>query len=142
MAPPSNPNNNNGQNIAEAVQEISERASLLVREEIELAKAEVKESVTKIAQGAAIGAAAGVFILVAFLMILHGLAWLAWWALPVGGDEFFWGFFFVAGIFLVIAGIAGFVAAKLVKSGQSPAPTMAITEAQRIKDTVQEAANK
>ena len=37
------------QNIATAIAEISERASLLVHEEIELAKAEVTEKVTKLA---------------------------------------------------------------------------------------------
>ena len=39
------------QNIAQAIQEVSERATLLVREEIELAKAEVTEKVTKLDQG-------------------------------------------------------------------------------------------
>ena len=49
--------------LARAVQEVSDRASVLIREEIELAKAEVSAKVTKLAKGAAIGAAAGVFLL-------------------------------------------------------------------------------
>jgi hypothetical protein len=36
------------QNIATAIAEVSERATLLVREEIELAKAEVSEKATKL----------------------------------------------------------------------------------------------
>ena len=47
---------NNTQNIAEAIQEVSERAQLLVREEIELAKAEVTAKVTKLIKGAVIAA--------------------------------------------------------------------------------------
>ena len=53
------------QNIAEAIQEVSERASLLVREEIELAKAEVTEKVTKLVKGAVVGIAAGIFVVFA-----------------------------------------------------------------------------
>ena len=47
--------------LAQTVQEISERASLLVREEIELAKAEVTDKVTKLIKGAVVGIVAGVF---------------------------------------------------------------------------------
>ena len=64
------------QNIAAAVADISERASILVREEIELAKAELTEKTTKIAKGAAVGAIAGIFFVWAVLFLLIGLAWL------------------------------------------------------------------
>ena len=37
--------------LGEIVTEVSEKASLLVREEIELAKAEITEKVTKLTQG-------------------------------------------------------------------------------------------
>ena len=40
-------NDTTTQNIAEAIQEVSERATLLVREEIELAKLEVTEKITE-----------------------------------------------------------------------------------------------
>ena len=53
----------NGQpeNFAQALTEVSERVTVLVREEIELAKAEVTEKVAKIARGAAAVAAGAVF---------------------------------------------------------------------------------
>ena len=57
--------------LGEIVSEVSEKASLLVREEIELAKAEVTEKVMRIAKGAAIGAAAGVFLLFALVYFMH-----------------------------------------------------------------------
>ena len=121
--------------IAQAIQEVSDRAQILVREEIELAKAEVTTKVTKLAKGAAVGAAAGIFVVVAMLFLLHGLAWFAWWALPVGDSQIFWGFLFVAALFLVLGAIAGYLAARWLKSGAPPTPQMAIDEAKLIRET-------
>ena len=124
-----------GTQIAQAVQEITEKASLLVREEIELAKAEVTEKVTKLAKGGAIGAAAGIFVLGATLLILQGLAWLAWY-LIFPSTQFFWGFFTGAGILIILAALAGYIASRLFKSSSPPTPALAIEEAQRIRTTV------
>ena len=125
--------------IASAIQEITEKAQLLVKDEIELAKTEVELKVKALGKGAAIGAAAGIFVLAALLMIMHGLAWLAWYVLPVNSASFFWGFFFVAGVFLVLAAIAGFLASRFFKKGSPPKPVMAIEEGKRIQQTVNEA---
>ena len=128
---------NSQANIIAAINEVSDKAQLLVREEIELAKVEVTEKLTTLARGLAIGIAAGVFVLAGLLMLLHGTAWLAWYVLPVGDNlNYFWGFYLVAGILFIIGGIAGFLAARWLKSVQSPAPDMAIEEAQLIKETV------
>ena len=118
------------------MQEVAERAQLLVREEIELAKAEVTIKAKKLGKGGAIGAAAAIFVLGALILILHGFAWLIWWALPIGDDLIFVGFFIEAVILLIIAAIAGYVASKLFKAGAPPTPDLAIEEAQRIKETV------
>jgi hypothetical protein len=127
-------------NLVQAVQDVSERASVLVREEIELAKAEVTEKVTKLGKGAAVAAAAGLFVVGALQLILFGLAYLAYWAIPFPGDtannQVFWGFFTVAAILLVLAGLAGYIATRAVKAGAPPAPKMAIEEARLIKETV------
>lgn len=124
------------QNAAAAVQDIAERVSLLVREEIELAKAEVTEKVTKLLKGIVIGVAAGIFAVTGLLFFLHGLAWLAWFALPVGTSAYFWGFFFVAGLLFVLGGLAGYLAARLLKDSSPPVPEMAIDEAGKIKRTL------
>ena len=47
--------------LARAIQDVTEKAQLLVREEVELAKAEMTEKVTKLIKGAIFGIVAGVF---------------------------------------------------------------------------------
>ena len=93
-------------NIAAAITEISERATLLIRDEIELARAEIGAKVGKLVTGAVVGIAAGVFIAVAMLFALIGLAWLATFEL-FPADQFFWGFFVVAGLLLVLGVLGG-----------------------------------
>jgi uncharacterized membrane protein YqjE len=124
------------QNIAQAIQEVSDRATLLVREEIELAKAEVTEKVTKLVKGAVVGIAAGIFVVFALIYLLHGFAWLTWYEL-FPDQQYFWGFFVVAAVLLLLGALAGYIAARAMKSGAPPTPVMAIDEAKRIKETVQ-----
>ena len=120
--------------LAQTVQEISERASLLVREEIELAKAEVTEKITKLLRGIVIGIAAGLFVVIGLLFLLHGMAWLAWYVLPTGSSlSYFWGYFVVAGLLFGLGGLAGYLAAKFFKQSAPPVPKMAMDEAGKIK---------
>jgi uncharacterized membrane protein YqjE len=138
LPPPPRPPSPDGDGVsplARSIQEISERAQVLVREEIELAKAEIQVKGAKLAKGAAIGAAAGLFVAVALLFILIGFAWLAWY-LIFPGTTYFWGFFLVAAILLIVAAIAGFVAKRAFEAGSPPQPTMAIEEAKLIRETV------
>ncbi len=123
------------QNLAQAINEVSERASLLLREEIELAKAEITEKLTRLIKGAVVGIAAGIFALVALLFLLHGFAWLAWSEL-FGGQAYYGGFFVVAGVLLVLGAAAGFFAAKAVRGSSPPVPAMAIDEARKTKQAV------
>jgi uncharacterized membrane protein YqjE len=124
------------QNIAAAIQEVSDRASLLVREEIELAKVEVTEKVTKLIKGAVVGIAAGIFAVFGLIYLLHGFAWLAWYEL-FPDEQFFWGFFVVAAVLFLVGALAGYIAARAMKSGAPPTPKLAIDEAKLIKETVQ-----
>ncbi len=124
------------QNIAQAIQEVSDRATLLVREEIELAKAEVTEKVTKLIKGAVVGIAAGIFVVFALIYLLHGFAWLTWYEL-FPDQQYFWGFFVVAAVLLLLGALAGYIASRAFKSGAPPTSQLAIAEAKRIKETVQ-----
>jgi hypothetical protein len=125
------------QNIAAALVDVSERVTLLVREEIELAKAEVASKLKKLIRGLVVGAAAGVFLLLALLFALHGFAWLLWYELPTGRTpNFFWGFFALAAILVILAVVAGLLAFKLVRAASPPVPSMALDEARKIRETV------
>ena len=109
---------------------------MLVREEIELAKAEVTEKATKLIKGAVVGVAAGVFVVMALVIALVGCAWLLYYYLPGNNYTYFWGFFAMAVILLLLGALAGVLAAKAVKKGSPPVPNMAIEEAKKIRETV------
>jgi putative superfamily III holin-X len=135
--PPGEQRSDSPKNIATAITEVSERATLLVREEIELAKTEVTEKATKLVKGAVVGIAAGVFFVTALMFVLVGCAYVLYYYLPIGNENtFFYGFFAMALILVVLGIIAGLIAAKVVKKGSPPVPSMAIEEAQKIRETV------
>jgi hypothetical protein len=128
-----NPDHNRPQQIGHTVAEISEKASLLVREEIALAKAEVTQKATRLGKGAAVAAAAGVFALLGLMMFLHTLAWFFVW---VVGSDIFWGFLITTGILFFFAIVTGFIGLRWIKKGSPPTPDMAIDEAKKIRETV------
>jgi hypothetical protein len=121
--------------IAQAVAEVSERATAIVREEIELAKAEISAKLMKIVTGAVVALAAGMFLSVALLFALHGFAWLATYEL-FPRSQVFWGYFVVAGGLILLGVLAGFFAALALRRGTPPTPTMAIDQARKLKETV------
>ena len=127
------PDHSRPQQIGHTVTEISEKASLLVREEIELAKAEVTQKATKLGKGAAVAAVAGVFAVLGLIFLLHFLAWFIAWLI---GDEIFWGFLIVTVFLFLLAGIAGLIGLRWIKKGSPPTPDMAIQEAKAIRETV------
>ena len=122
--------------LARAVQDITEKAQLLVHEEIELAKAEMTEKVTKLIKGAVFGIVAGVFAVFALIYLLHALSWGIFDAFYDGGDNFWLGFVITGALILVLGVIAAFIAMRLIKKGTPPTPELAIEEAQLIKGTL------
>jgi hypothetical protein len=127
--------NGNSENITRAVTEVSERMTLLVREEIELAKAEVTQKVTTIAKGAAAVGAGAVFGVFA---VMFGLATIAWGinAIVVRGAGDIW-----IGFMGVTVGLTAFMLAAFIFAWRKlrvgpPTPDMAIDEAKKIRETV------
>ena len=126
------PDSSADKSLGEIVAEVSEKASLLVREEIELAKAEVTDKLSKLTRGAAVAAAAGVFLVFGVTVFFHGLAWFV-------DDVFNWedniwaGFAVVAVLLFLLAALAGFLAFRLFKKGAPPTPDLAIEEARRTR---------
>jgi H+/Cl- antiporter ClcA len=121
--------------VAELVFDVSERASSLVREEIELAKAEIGEKVGKILRGSVVGLAAGTFAFLALILIMEGVAWLL--AEEVFDGNAWPGFFVEAALFLLIAAGAGLFAYRSVQAGAPPVPAQAIEEAKQIRSTLE-----
>ena len=126
------PPDGGSKSLGEIVAEVSEKASQLVREEIELAKAEVKDKVSKLTKGAGVAAAAGVFLVFGVTMFFHGLAWFL-------DDVFNWednnwaGFAVVTALLFLLAILAGLLALRLFKKGSPPMPELAIEEAKRTR---------
>jgi uncharacterized small protein (DUF1192 family) len=122
-------------NIATAVTEVSERMSLLVREEIELAKAEMTQKVTSLARGAAAVAAGAVFGVFAVIFFFLTLAW-GLDAIFINGAGDIWIGFGIVLLALALATIGAFLFAwRKLKVG-APTPQMALDEAKKIRATV------
>jgi uncharacterized membrane protein YqjE len=121
--------------IGDVVNRISENASLLIREEIELAKAEIEQKMKRIARGAVVGAVAGFFVLLGLIFAVETAAW----ALV---DAFNWhgiwpGFLVVTGGLFLLAVLGGFIAFRSFKAGTPPTPDKAIEEARLIREAIE-----
>ena len=102
-----------------------------------LAKAEMTEKVTKLVKGAVVGLVAGIFAVFALIYLVHSLSW-GIFALVSDDINFVWlGYLIAGGLLLLIGGIAGFLAARFLKSGSPPTPQMAIEEGKLIKETIE-----
>jgi len=124
--------------LTDLVFDVSQGTSALIREEFELAKAEVSEKVGKLVRGSVVGVAAGVFAFLALILIMHGVAWLL--AEELFDGNVWSGFFIEAALFLLIAAVAGLVAYRALQAGAPPVPEQAIAEAKLTKEMLEESA--
>ena len=131
MSPPEGPGAE--KSLGEIVAEVSEKASLLVRQEIELAKAEVMVKAKTLGKGAAVAAAAGVFLIFALVTLLQTLAWFLTDLL----DQSPWVGYGIVTLLLIAAGaLAGLQAKKWLSTGP-PTPAKAIEEARLTRETLE-----
>ena len=123
--------------LGEIVADVTSKLQFLVREEIELAKAEVTTKAKKLGTG--IGMASGALVTLLFfaIFLFIGLAELLndlFW------DDYPWaGYLVVAGFFLGITLLLVAIGVRLIKKGSPPAPEMAIEEAKATKAVLEEA---
>jgi hypothetical protein len=123
-------------NLGEIVAEVSEKASLLVRQEIDLAKAEVTQKVTKLTRGVVAGVAAGVFVIFGVAVFFNGLAWFLNDLLNQEDNN--WVGFGIVSVGLFVLGlIAALLALRLFKRGAPPTPDLAIEEAKRTREQLE-----
>ena len=117
--------------LGEIVNRISVNASLLVREEIELAKAEMELKMKRLVRGAAVGMAAGFFGFLGLIFAFHSLAW---GLNDIFNEPYGWlGFLLVTILLFLLAALAGFIAYRSVQAGAPPTPDLAIEEAKRTR---------
>lgn len=127
--------NGTQENFAAAVTEVSERVTVLIRDEVELAKAEVTQKVSSLARGTVavlLGAVFGVF---ALIFLLETAAWGLNAILIDGAGDLWIGFAIVFGVLALLTIVVFLFAWRKLRVGP-PTPQMAIDEAKRIKDTV------
>jgi uncharacterized membrane protein YqjE len=122
--------------LGEIVNEVTEKGSLLVREEIELAKAEITEKVTRLGKGAAFAAVGAIFLVFMLIYFLEALSWF--WNDLFNFNAAWPGFLITTGILLVLGLIAILVAVRFFKKGAPPVPQMAIDEAKKTRDVLEE----
>ena len=122
--------------LGEIVGNVSRQTSLLVSEEIALAKAEVSEKVSKLGKGIAGFALAGFFALVMLIFALHtlSLGFADWFGLKD------WvGYGLTTALLLLLTGLSALIGLRLVKKGTPPTPEMAIEEARKTQAALREA---
>jgi MFS family permease len=117
--------------LGTTVTEVSDRMSLLVREELELARAEFMIKARSIAAGAAGIAAGAVF---GVFGVVFGLLTAAW-GINSAINSLWIGFAIVFGVLVLLALVAGLFAWRKLRVGP-PTPQMAIDEAKKIRETV------
>ena len=122
------------QSIGHTVAEISEKASALVREEIELAKTEISLKAKSLGKGIAVATVAGILAVFGLIYFFHALSWF--WVWLFDWEKVWLGFLVTTGILFLIAAIAGMLGLRWIKKGAPPTPDMAIDEAKKIRETV------
>jgi uncharacterized membrane protein YqjE len=119
--------------LQDLVQRLQDDSSTLVRKEIELAKAEVREKATSLGKAAALGAGAaalgvlGLFALILTLIFVLDI-WMPIWLAAI----------IVTLVVFAVAGVLGLLAAKAAKRGAPPVPNQAIAEAKATAETLRE----
>jgi len=102
--------------IGKLVADASRDISTLISKEIELAKSELKVSVTAGGIGIGLFAAAGFIAVLAIIMFSVAIAYFIHWA----GLGLQWSFLIVFGLYLVLAGLLALLGIKSVKKVKAP----------------------
>ena len=122
--------------LGKAIQEVTERMQLLVREEIALAQAEMTAKVQKLIRGIVAGAIAGIFALFGLIYLLHAASWGIWSILGQPDNSPWLGYLITTLILFLLGALGALLAFRFIKKATPPKPELAIEEAQLIRETV------
>jgi hypothetical protein len=115
--------------IGRLVSDATRDVSSLIRNEIKLARAEVRVSVKAGGAGIALFAAAAFFALMSLIMLSVAIAYFINW--NGHGLSLHWAFLIVFGFYLLLAALLGYIGVRKVKKVR--APEKAIAQAQETK---------
>ncbi len=121
--------------VARSVGEIVDRVTLLVHDEIELAKSEVLAAVQDLVRGTVAGVLGGIFAIFGLVIFLQAAALFL-------NDLFDWnaypwlGYLAVAMLLFIFGAIAALVAMRKIKKGSQLTPDLAIAEARKTQDAL------
>jgi hypothetical protein len=114
------------QSLGELFATFSRDMSLLVHQEIELAKSEIAESTKKAGIGGGLLGGAGVFALWGLFL----MTFAAGFGIAAGANLSIWaGFLIDGGVFLVVAGVLAAIGGRSLKKISGPAKTKATVQA-------------
>jgi hypothetical protein len=107
--------------LGELVATATKDLSLLVSQEVALAKAELKKEVAHAGKGAGMLGGAGVMGVFALVFLSIALAYaISWFGIGLG-----WGFFIVGMLYLVVAAVLGLLGKKQLSKVGPPEKTIA-----------------
>ncbi len=118
-----------------AIQEVTEKMQLLVREEIALAQAEMTAKIQKLIRGLVAGAIAAVFAVFGLIYLLHAASWGVWELLGTGNGPWL-GFLIITLILFLLGAVLALLAYRFIKKAVPPKPELAMEQAQLIRETV------
>jgi hypothetical protein len=124
--------------LGDVVNDVSTKASLLVREEIELAKTEIAEKAKSLAKGSAVAIGAGVMATFALIYFFAALAWFLNDLFGTVNTSPWLGFIIVFVLLIGLAGLAAAIGVNWIKKGAPPTPDLAIEEAKRTRAEILE----
>ncbi|MGN6334101.1 MAG: phage holin family protein [Motilibacteraceae bacterium] len=110
--------------IGQLVTSLSRDLSTLVRSEIELAKAELRDDVKRAGVGGGMFGAAGYLALLASIVLTIALAY----GISALGLAPGWAFLIVGGAYLLLAGLLAMIGLRSVKKVSPPEQTIATTK--------------
>src|SRR5881398_1872038 len=112
--------------LGDVVNDVSTKASLLVREEFELAKTEIAEKAKSLGKGLGVAIVAGVMVVFALIYFFEALSWFFNDLFDTVNTSPWLGFIITFGILMIFAAIAGFIGVRWIKKGVPPTPDLAI----------------